>query len=235
MKLISLLALALTLSACVIKKHEEPLAPNTLTQREASDGWILLFDGRTTDGWRGFKREDVPAGWQVEDGALVRKGQGGDIITIDEFGSFELCFEWKVTEGANSGVFFHVAEGDYGAVYETGPEYQVLDNAKHHDGENALTSAASNYALDAPVEDRTRPVGEWNQARISVHAGHVEHWLNDERVVEYDLWTDDWTAAVAASKFNAMPGYGLEKRGHIALQDHGDLVAFRSIKILPLD
>jgi len=235
MKLIPVLAVALSLSACLITKHEQPQAPNTLTKREVADGWILLFDGKTTNGWRGFQKKEVPDGWQVEDGALVRKGQGGDIVTVDEFGSFELSFEWKVTEGANSGVFFHVAEGDYGAVYETGPEYQVLDNAGHHDGESPLTSAASNYALDAPGEDRTRPVGEWNQGRISVHSGHVEHWLNGKKVVEYDLWTDDWMAAVAASKFNAMPGYGLEKRGHIALQDHGDLVAFRSIKILPLD
>jgi hypothetical protein len=235
MKLFTLCAVAFALSACIITKHEEPHAPNTLTQREVADGWILLFDGKTTNGWRGFQRKDVPPGWQVEDGALVCKGQGGDIVTVDEFGSFELGFEWKVTEGANSGVFFHVAEGDHGAVYETGPEYQVLDNARHQDGENPLTSAASNYALDAPGADRTRPVGEWNQGRISVHAGHVEHWLNGEKVVEYDLWTDDWETAVAASKFNAMPGYGLEKRGHIALQDHGDLVAFRSIKVLPLD
>jgi hypothetical protein len=235
MKLMILPAAAIVLSSCVITKSEVPLEPNTLTKAEMNDDWVLLFNGKTTAGWRGFRSEEVPAGWQVEDGALVCKGPGGDILTMAEFGSFELSFVWKISEGGNSGVFFHVVEGDYDAVWRTGPEYQILDNDKHPDGANPLTSAAANYALHAPDEDRTQPVGEWNQGRMSVHSGHVEHWLNGKKVLEYELWSDEWLELAAASKFGAMPDYGIQKRGHIALQDHGDEVAFRSIKIKPLD
>jgi hypothetical protein len=128
---------------------------------------------------------------------------------------------------------FHVTQ-DGGQTYETGPEFQVLDNAGHKDGGNSMTSAGSNYALHPPVRDVTRPIGEWNEVRLIVNGAHVEHWMNGVKLLEYELWSDDWNARVKASKFNKMPHYGRAKRGHIALQDHGDPVWYRTIKIRPL-
>jgi hypothetical protein len=206
---------------------------HTLTEAEARDGWRLLFDGETLKGWRGFRSESPPAGWKAIDGALVRDGAGGDIMTVDQFASFELRLEWKLAKGGNSGIMFHVTQ-DGGQTYETGPEFQVLDNAGHKDGGNSMTSAGSNYALHPPVRDVTRPIGEWNEVRLIVHGAHVEHWMNGVKLLEYELWSDDWNARVKASKFNKMPHYGRAKRGHIALQDHGDPVWYRTIKIRPL-
>jgi hypothetical protein len=205
--------------------------PNTLTDAERAAGWRLLFDGRTTAGWRGYRRDALPDGWQVVDGTLARVAQAGDIITVDQFESFELALDWKIERGGNSGIFFHVTEtGDY--VWQTGPELQILDNEAHRDGLQPHTSAGSNYALHAPTRDVTRPPGEWNSVRLIVNGHHVEHWLNGERIVAYELGSDDWKARVAASKFRDMAGYGRARRGHIALQDHGDPVWFRNIRVL---
>lgn len=206
---------------------------NTLTAQEKAGGWRLLFDGATTAGWRGFRKPDMPAGWQVVDGALTRTAEAGDIVTVGEFGSFELAFDWKIAPGGNSGVFFHVTE-DVEAVWHSGPEYQILDNAAHRDGLKPETSAGADYALHAAIRDAARPPGTWNQGRIVVNGPHVEHWLNGEKVVEYELGSPDWTERVRRSKFSAYPGFGRAPRGRIALQDHGDRVAYRNIKIRPL-
>jgi hypothetical protein len=203
-------------------------APNALTDREKADGWKLLFDGRTTQGWRGVKKDKAPDGWQAVDGALVRTAGGGDIVTNEQFQNFELVFDWKVAEGANSGVFFRVNE-DWGVIQS--PEYQILHNQKHPDGRNTLTSAASNYALHAPKKDLTKPVGQWNQGKILVNGNHVEHWLNGEKVVEYELGSEEWADLVKKSKFSSMERYGQSPKGHIALQDHGDHVEYRNMKI----
>ena len=207
--------------------------PNTLTPVEERAGWKLLFDGKTTAGWRGFHQKDVPAGWQVVDGALTRVSGGGDIITADQFDSFDLSIDWQITPGGNSGIMYRVSE-EAEQTYHTGPEFQVLDNAKHADGKNPLTSAGSAYGLYAPVKDMTRPVGEWNTARIVLDGNHVEHWLNGTMVVEYTLGSPEWTKLVAATKFTEWPRYGKEPRGHIALQDHGNRVAYRNIRIRPM-
>ncbi|HEX7117426.1 MAG TPA: DUF1080 domain-containing protein [Longimicrobiales bacterium] len=213
------------------KAAGEP-APNTLTAEEHAAGWRLLFDGRSTDGWRGFKRDGVPAGWTVEDGTLTRVAPAGDLVTRETFADFELTLEWKVEPGGNSGIFFRVVEADdLGQTYHSGPEMQVLDNARHPDGRSPLTSAGSNYALHAPVRDVTRPAGEWNRVRLVVDGAHVEHWLNGVKIVEYELWTEDWERRVRESKFAAWPRYGRAREGHIALQDHGDRVWFRNIKV----
>lgn len=182
--------------------------------------------------WRGFRSETMPAGWEIVDGALTRVGAGGDIITREQYENFELELEWKVAPGGNSGVFFHVVEDStLRYVWQTGPEMQILDNERHADGKLPQTSAASNFALHAPVRNVARPAGEWNRARLVVKGSHVEHWLNGEKVVEYELWSDDWKKRVQNSKFKDMPRYGLARTGHIALQDHGDWVAFRNIRI----
>lgn len=209
--------------------------PNTLTEAEQAAGWRLLFDGKTTEGWRGFKKTEFPKeGWVVQDGALTCLGRGGDIITVDQFDNFELSIEWKVAKNGNSGIFYHVQEDNYDYVWRTAPEYQILDNEGHKDGGDPRTSAGANYALHAPQRDLTRPVGTFNQARIIVQADHVEHWLNGEKLLEYELGSEDWKQKVAASKFKDMPDYGKFRKGHIALQDHGDVVAYRNIKIRPL-
>ncbi len=214
-----------------------PPAPpaNVLTDDEKRAGWQLLFDGQSLAGWRGFKSSGTPpAGWEVRNGCLARVGPGGDLMSEAQFGDFELLLEWRISAGGNSGIFFRV-DADLNWPWESGPEMQVLDNAEHADGRNPRTSAGSNYALHAPARDVTQPVGLFNQVRILVRGAHVEHWLNGEQIVTYELGSPEWEALVAASKFREMPQYGRVARGHIVLQDHGDRVWYRNIKMRPLD
>lgn len=202
-------------------------------QGASGSGWISLFDGKTMAGWRGYRQKSVPAGWAVVDGAITRVGQGGDIVTEREFGDFELELEWKVPEAGNSGVFYRATEST-DRIFENATEMQVLDNIKHPDNKTPLTLAGANYGLYPSPADAVKPVGQWNQVRIVARGAHVEHWLNGKKVVEYELWSADWKARVAKSKFAQWPSYGLAKAGRIGLQDHGDRVAFRNIRIRPL-
>jgi hypothetical protein len=207
-----------------------------LTAEERSAGWRLLFDGKTTVGWRGFKRPTMPAGWQVKDGALTRVAEAGDIVTDAEFRDFELTLEWKVAPGGNSGILYRVSEApELKWVWESGPEMQVLDDARHPDGAKPETSAGACYGLYPAPRGVARPAGEWNQVRLVVRGSRVEHWLNAKKIVEYELGSPDWEERMRKSKFARMPHYGREPAGHIALQDHGDWVAYRSIKIRVLD
>lgn len=201
---------------------------------EARDtGWKSLFDGKTTAGWRGYRSNTMPAGWQVIDGALTRVDSAGDIVTNDKYGDFELELEWKVVEGGNSGIFYRVSEdADY--PWRTGLEMQVLDDARHPDGRSPLTSAGSLYAIYPAPRGVVRPAGEWNAVRIVVKGHHVEHWLNGTKVVVAELGSPDWIARVKRSKFATMPGYGRNDTGYIGLQDHGDRVAYRKIRIRTL-
>jgi hypothetical protein len=213
-----------------VREPPEPEPQNFLTDEERAAGWRLLFDGRTTKGWRRYKKTRMPDGWVVKDGCLVRVGPGGDICTDDEFDNFELQLEWRIAPAGNSGIFFRVSE-QYDWPFFTGPEFQVLDNAEHADGRSPLTSAGSNYGLHAPVRDVTEPVGFFNQVRIVANGPHVEHWLNGVKIVEYELWSDEWKQLVANSKFKQWPAYGMMRRGHFVLQDHGDMVWYRNIKV----
>ncbi len=206
---------------------------NRLGDAERAQGWKLLFDGTSVAQWRGYKQDALPAHWSVEDGALACAGGGGDLVSREEYQDFELELDWKIAPGGNSGIFFHVSE-DHDHVWESGPEMQILDDERHPDGQNPLTSAGANYALVAPPSDVTRPVGTWNHARLLVRGSHVEHWLNGVKLLEYELWSPEWKALVARSKFASMPAYGLAKMGRIALQDHGDRVWFRDIKLRAL-
>jgi hypothetical protein len=228
--------LALLVFAGAACTADEP-GLNTLTEKEKADGWKLLFDGKSTKSWHKYKGKEVGDRWKVVDGtlSLVHKDgkNGGDIVTDDMFDNFELSIEWKVTEGANSGIMYRVEESEDSPGF-TGPEYQILDNAKHPDGRKKETSAASCYGLYAPIEDATKTVGEWNLARIVVKGDHVEHWLNGKKVVEYEFGSDDWNKRVAASKFKEFKRFGLIKKGEIDLQDHGDDVSYRNIKIRTL-
>ncbi len=207
---------------------------NTLSDDEKKAGWKLLFDGKTTEGWRGYKKDKMTDGWQAVEGALTRTKGGGDIVTVDQYESFDLKIDWRIAAGGNSGIMFHVTE-TAGAPYETGPEMQVLDDAKHADGKSPLTSAGSCYALYAPTKKVVKPAGEWNSARLVVNKGKCENWLNGEKIVEYDLNSDEWAKKVAGSKFKAWARFGKEPKGHLDLQDHGDKVEYKNIKIKGLD
>jgi cytochrome c len=203
---------------------------NTLTDAERAAGWKLLFDGKSTSGWHAYKKVGAPGGWKLVDEALARVSDGGDIATDEEYEDFELALEWKIGPAGNSGIMFHVDEA-MSYPWETGPEMQVLDTEKHPDGQSPLTSAGACYALYGPARDYTRPVGMWNQVRLSVKGGHVEQWLNGNLCCTYDIGSPEWKMLVSQSKFASMPQYGQRKTGRICLQDHGDPVAYRNIKI----
>jgi len=208
-------------------------AANTLSAAEKAAGWTLLFDGKTTAGWRAFRGTGMPAGWTVVDGTLARTAKAADIVTVDEFADFELAFEWKIGAAGNSGVMYRATE-DSTAPWHSAHEYQILDSVGHEDGKTPETTAASCYALYAPAKDMTRPLGQWNQSRIVAKGGHVEHWLNGAKVVEFEIGSPDWTAREEKSKFAKYPQFGKAKQGRIVIQDHGDPVSYRSIKIRAL-
>jgi hypothetical protein len=200
---------------------------------KAAAEWRPLFDGKTTTGWRGYKGAEM-AGWKVADGILLKEGKGEDIVTTDEFGDFELEWEWKLAKGGNAGVFYRGSE-EYEKVYWSATEYQLLDDAAHPDGKSRLTSAGAAYGLYPPPAGVVKPGGEWNSSRIVARGAHVEHWLNGKKVVEYEAWSPDWEAKVKASKFAKWPNYGRAKKGLIAVQgDHEGLLALRNIRIREL-
>jgi len=229
MPLMTRLVLAALLALGTVANAQSPM----LTAEEKAAGWKLLFDGKSLAGWRAYKSDTPPTGWRAANGELIRDGAGGDLMTVDQFGDFELRFDWKVTANGNSGVIYRIATTEQ-YPWQTGPEYQILHNAGHKDGANPITSAGSNYAVNPPVKDLTKPVGEWNEGRLIARGNHVEHWLNGVKVVEYEIDSADWLAQVKASKFAKLANYGRIKRGYIALQDHGDVVSYRNIKIRPL-
>ena len=176
----------------------------------------------------------MPNGWRAADGLLQKTGRAEDILTADQFGDFELALEWRLDRGGNAGLFYRATE-EYDKVYWSAPEYQLLDDANAPDGRNRLTSAAAAYALYAAPAGIVKPAGEWNATRVVARGAHVEHWLNGQKVVQYELWSPDWEAKVKASKFAEWPKYGRAKSGHIAIQgDHSGALALRNIKIRTL-
>jgi len=196
--------------------------------------WRPLFNGSDFTGWRGFKGARVPTRWHVENGAIAlgTSGSGGDLVTTEEFGDFELKLEWKLSEGGNSGIFYFVQEPDAARnTWSTGLEMQVLDDARHADGKLPSHRAGALYDLVAPTKAAAKPVGEWNSVRIVARNGRIEHWLNGVRVVSTRFGDEHWRARVAGSKFKAMANFAKTPRGHIALQDHGDRVWYRNIRI----
>lgn len=202
--------------------------------KKPSSAWQQLFDGVSTQGWHNVGRDTLDPRWQAVDGELaLTAGGGGDIVSEREFGDFELELEWRISSGGNSGIFYRAADAD--PVWKTAPEMQVLDDALAEDRHDPKHRAGSVYDLYAPSQPLARPAGEFNQVRIVARGGRVEHWLNGRLAVRYDLDSQDWKLRVAASKFAAYPGFAVSRRGHIALQDHGDPVRFRNIRIRPLD
>jgi len=226
-----LVALLIALTAAPLFAAE----PNALTAAEKSAGWKLLFDGKSLNGWRGYKTPEIGAPWKVQDGTItLTAAKAGDLMTAQEFGDFELSFEWKIASGGNSGVIYRAGLGE-SASYRTGPEYQVLDNIAAKDNKEGNHLAGSLYDMgpEAP-RDLPKPIGEWNHSRLIVRGWKVEHWLNGKQIVAVDLASPAGKAMIAESKFKDWPKFASLSRGHIALQDHGDVVSYRSIKIRDL-
>jgi hypothetical protein len=193
-----------------------------------------LLEQASANSWRGWTSESLPKGWSVTDGVLSKDGEVDDLVSREQFANFEFEFEWKLGKAGNSGVFYRGTR-EYDHIYWSAPEYQLLDDANAPDGKNRLTSAAAAYALYAPPAGIVKPADEWNTTRIIVNGAHVEHWLNGQKVVEYELWSPDWKAKVAASKFSEYPNYGMAKRGYIGIQgDHPGTLSLRNIRIREL-
>lgn len=230
MRLTALALAAVMLAACADTSQEMP----PIEEADLGNEWIILFDGSDLDAFRGFNRADVPGAWAIQDSLLAfvpGTDDGGDLITREQFGDFELELEWKIGEAANSGIIYRATE-EFGAPWMTGPEYQILDNDAHPDADfGDDRKAGANYDMQPSDTTAVRPVGEWNQARIVADSLNVQHWLNGVMVAEYELYSDEWNELVANSKWADYPEYGRRLVGHIALQDHGDPVWFRNIRI----
>lgn len=220
------------------KKDTMPLQTkdNTLSSKEKKEGWKLLFDGKSLEGWRPYHRKPSD-GWEVVNGELhCKEGKvqfRADLITMDRYTDFELSFDWKVGPGANSGVMYRVVEGG-GAAYESGPEYQLIDDNGYEGKLETWQKSGSDYAMHPPTKLTAKPVGEYNHTKIVVKGAQVEHWLNGEKVVDFALWTPEWEALKAKGKWKDAKGYGMATQGHIALQDHGGGTWFKNIKLRPL-
>lgn len=248
----SLIIITMILGSCTNTKKQTDETGNSDTMEEViKDEWITLFDGNSFEGWRGYTKETLPSAWTIEDGAIKINGSGrgeagaedgGDIIYDRKFENFELTFEWKVSKGGNSGVFYLAQEIEGEPIFKSAPEYQVLDNVNHPDaklGKDNNRQSASLYDLIPAVPQNSKPYGEWNTGGIMVYKGTVVHYQNGENVVEYHLWTSDWEQMIENSKFKGWEEMintgGKNREGYIGLQDHGDDVWFRNIKIKILD
>jgi hypothetical protein len=199
----------------------------------ATQDWRNLIDP-TMSAWRGYRKPGMPPEWKVENGVLSKVKSTNDIVTRDEYDNFELEWEWKIHEGGNAGMFYRGTE-EFEKIYFTAPEYQLLDDANAPDGKNRLTSAAANYALYAAPAGVVKPADQWNSSRIVARGAHVEHWLNGQKVVEYEVGSPDWEQKVKASKFATWPKYGRIAKGHIGIQgDHAGELAIRNMRIRTL-
>jgi hypothetical protein len=247
MKRLLIIVLASSLTGCGAPKQEKTSGDdavasqhNTLSEAQRGEGWRLLFDGTTMKGWRFFGNKENDS-WEVADGTLQCKpfrddetNKRSDLITEEQFGDFELAFDWKISPQGNSGVMFRVTE-EFDHAYESGPEYQIVDDEGYPGDLQPGQLTGSNYDMHVVAENRTvNPPGEWNSGRIVVRGSLVQHWLNGSKVVEYDLGSEEWNTMKMNSKWKDFPGYGLAEKGHIDLQDHGNEVWFRNVMIKTL-
>lgn len=224
----------------IMSCNQEPPA-NSLSDKEKADGWELLFDGNTLEGWRDFQGKEVTGPWKVVDGMLEAQGEGADekgyLSTTDQYENFELVFDWKISEGGNSGVLYHVMERpQYKVPYITGPEYQVIDDVGFPGELEDWQKTGADYAMYAPdpAKKTLKPVGKWNSSKIVFDNGHVEYWLNGAKVVEFEAWSPDWFKRKNAGKWADAREYGLPRYGYIVLQDHGAKAWYKNIKVKEL-
>ncbi len=209
---------------------------NELTSAEKNGGWELLFDGQDLNHWQGFN-EDIPGSWSANDGTLYSSGAGGDIggdiVTKDKYDNFHLKLDWKISLEGNSGIFYHVImDTSYQAPYETGPEYQLLDDVGFPSPIEEWQMTGADYAMTvANDKKKLNPVGEWNNSEVIFDNGHVEHWLNGEKIVEFEAWTDEWRKNKNSGKWDDFPDYGIGTNGYVGLQDHGSEIWFKNVKI----
>ncbi|WP_036601796.1 3-keto-disaccharide hydrolase, partial [Olivibacter sitiensis] len=244
MKIYSLALVAASLASCQSNStRQENNADSTenLVQSDTIQGqWIDLFDGQSLAGWHGFNKTEPVKNWEVQDGVLACTGKGnkedfgGDIVSDQEFGNFELEWEWKIAKGGNSGVMYHVIEDPkYKAPYETGPEYQMIDDIGFPQKLEEWQMTGANYAMNLADSSQKvlKPVGEWNSSKIIYNNGHVEHWLNGKKIVDFQEGTEEWKKEKSEGKWKDYPDYKITNRGKIALQDHGDSAWFRNIRI----
>jgi hypothetical protein len=236
-----LASLSLFLSYCNNQQPAEETNHSQQADNMKEDSVIQLFNGTNLEGWHGFNKTGAVTNWIVQDGALVCLGAaegdtGGDIVTDKEFDNFELSWEWKVDKGSNSGVMYHVVEDKkYKAPYETGPEYQIIDDIGFPGKLEEWQKAGADYAMNLPNDKKQlKPVGEWNSSKIIFNKGHVEHWLNGEKIVEFEKGTEKWKKEKSEGKWKDFPDYGSVNKGKIALQDHGNKAYFRNIVIKEL-
>jgi len=231
MKRIFVLAFGIVAFLTVVAQNDKI---NTLSEKEKKEGWQLLFNGKDLNGWRTFQGKEI-SGWKVIDGVLNNSGvgsdHGGDIITKAKFQNFELSLEWKIAPQSNSGIFYHVNEKIGTAIYESGPEYQLIDDKGWPDRLRDDQHSGANYGMHAPKNAVFKDSNEWNQTRIVVDGTHVQHYLNGVKVVDYQLWDNDWLLLKEKGKWKDYPYYGMARKGQIGLQDHGGLAQFRNIKI----
>ena len=225
------LGISIAMNGC---SRNQAASMNTLSDEQRGTGWQLLFDGHSMREWRGYKRSSVPEGWKIVDGTMTKDNVTGDIITRDQFGDFELELEWKLGPGGNSGIFYRGTE-EYEYIYWSAPEYQLIDDATNADGGNRLTSAGASYGLYPAPAGILKPANEWNAARILVRGNHVEHWMNGQKLLEYELGSPAWQEKVRSSKFADWPSYGKSRQGHIGIQgDHEGPLSLRNLRIREL-
>lgn len=243
-KIIALVLVALTIVAFGVKK-EEVCKDNKLTSKEKKEGWKLLFDGKTLKGWHKYGEETIGAAWQVSDNSIHlnvsdkadwQAQNGGDILSKDEFENFHLQLDWKVAQNGNSGIIFYVHEDPsmYKYPWMTGPEMQVLDNEGHPDSKIIKHRAGDLYDL-ITAKETVKKAGEWNHAEIVSNKGNLQFYLNGDKVLETNMWDDNWRDMIAKSKFHEFPGFGTYKKGKLCLQDHGDKIWYKNIKIKSLN
>ena len=234
-----ILSVVFLLPASVLFFSFQDKKENQLTPEEKKAGWKLLFDGKSMKGWRTYKNK-IGNSWEVKDGELHCKGSAtdktdkrADLIVTGKYSNFELSIEWKISKTGNSGIMYHVTE-KYDDPYLSGPEYQLIDDDGYPEKLEDWQKTGADYAMHTTTSKPTKPVGEFNQTKIIFNRGHVEHWLNGVKVLEFEAWTKDWNERKAAGKWKDAKGYGMSRSGYICLQDHGSEIWFKNIKIKPL-
>ena len=235
---ISIVTIILT-SLIASSYYYQAVPDNSLTDSEKKAGWKLLFDGRSMNGWRAYKNQETNS-WTAAKGILYCKGsetdksdKRADLITEDQFENFELSVDWKISAKGNSGILYMVTE-QFPRSYQSGPEYQLIDDVNFPEKLEEWQKTGANYAMDPAPAAKPKPVGQWNTTRIVVNKGQVEHWLNGKKILEFEMWTDEWQKKKVNGKWKDAPGYGMSKKGHIALQDHGSEAWFKNVKIKEL-